>query len=99
MCGSEAAKLGPIRRGDSDTMSHNSDEALLIPRSDSFWEPGNYKRTTKRIEDGHNLCLELISLLQDRAEIEKSYAKSLKSWSRRWNDKIEKGEFGFNVFT
>lgn len=33
-------------------MSHHSDD-LLQAGSDSFWELGNYKRTTKRIEDGH----------------------------------------------
>ncbi|XP_033215946.1 protein kinase C and casein kinase substrate in neurons protein 2 isoform X2 [Belonocnema kinseyi] len=76
-------------------MSHHSDDNMLIATSDSFWEPGNYKRTTKRIEDGHKLCDSLIQLVQERAEIEKNYAKALKSWSKNWNDKIEKGpEYG-----
>ncbi|XP_012279799.1 protein kinase C and casein kinase substrate in neurons protein 1 isoform X2 [Orussus abietinus] len=76
-------------------MSHHSDDNMLIATSDSFWEPGNYKRTTKRIEDGHKLCDSLIALVQERAEIEKNYAKALKGWSKNWNDKIEKGpEYG-----
>src|SRR5436190_7116007 len=76
-------------------MSHHSDDNMLIATSDSFWEPGNYKRTTRRIEDGHKLCDSLIALVQERAEIEKTYAKALKNWSKNWNDKIEKGpEYG-----
>lgn len=76
-------------------MSHHSDDNMLIATSDSFWEPGNYKRTTKRIEDGHKLCDNLIALVQERAEIEKNYAKALKGWSKSWNEKIEKGpEYG-----
>ncbi|CAG0916462.1 unnamed protein product [Notodromas monacha] len=76
-------------------MSQHSDDALLTPTTESFWEPGNYKRTTKRIEDGNKLCNELVTLLQERAEIEKSYAKSLKGWSKKWNEIIEKGpEYG-----
>ncbi|XP_011867420.1 PREDICTED: protein kinase C and casein kinase substrate in neurons protein 1 isoform X6 [Vollenhovia emeryi] len=76
-------------------MSHHSDDNMLIATSDSFWEPGNYKRTTRRIEDGQKLCDSLIALVQERAEIEKNYAKALKSWSKNWNDKIEKGpEYG-----
>ncbi|XP_071056806.1 protein kinase C and casein kinase substrate in neurons protein 1 isoform X3 [Onthophagus taurus] len=76
-------------------MSHHSDDNMLIATSDSFWEPGNYKRTTKRIEDGYRLSNDLITLIQERAEIEKNYAKSLKAWSKKWNDIIEKGpEYG-----
>ncbi|KPJ06997.1 Protein kinase C and casein kinase substrate in neurons protein 2 [Papilio machaon] len=77
-------------------MSHHSDEqALLSVASDSFWEPGNYKRTTRRIDDGHRLCGELQALVQERADIEKTYAKSLRAWGKKWNDLIEKGpEYG-----
>lgn len=41
------------------------------------------------------LCSDLQSLIQERAEIEKAYAKSLRSWSKRWGEIIEKGpEYG-----
>lgn len=74
-------------------MSHHSDEgAWGGPGSDSFWEPGNYKKTTRRIEDGSKLCSELAALVAERAEIEKGYAKSLKAWAIKWNNSIEKGE-------
>ncbi|XP_023241625.1 protein kinase C and casein kinase substrate in neurons protein 1-like isoform X1 [Centruroides sculpturatus] len=78
-----------------DIMSHHSDDAGLVATSDSFWEPGNYKKTTKRIEDGLRLCNDLIQLIQERSDIEKTYAKNLRGWSKKWNDLIEKGpEYG-----
>lgn len=76
-------------------MSQHSDEALLVAGSDSFWEPNNYKRTSKRTEDGHRLCSELIQLVQERSEVEKAYAKGLRAWSRKWAEQIDKGpEYG-----
>ncbi|XP_011180470.1 protein kinase C and casein kinase substrate in neurons protein 1 isoform X2 [Zeugodacus cucurbitae] len=76
-------------------MSHHSDDHLLQAGSDSFWEPGNYKRTTKRIEDGYKLCNDLQTLIQERADIEKGYAKNLRAWSKKWGELIEKGpEYG-----
>jgi hypothetical protein len=75
-------------------MSHHSEDNFMAG-SDSFWEPGNFKRTTKRIEDGNKLCNEFILLVQERADIEKGYAKQLKTWAAKWNNTIEKGpEYG-----
>jgi len=41
------------------------------------------------------LCRDLILLVQERANIEKEYAKQLKTWSTKWNKVIEQGpEYG-----
>ncbi|GAU98838.1 hypothetical protein RvY_09928 [Ramazzottius varieornatus] len=61
----------------------------------SFWEPGGYKKTTKRITDGNQLCTDFVEMVQDRCELEANYAASMKSWAKKWGKHIDKGpEYG-----
>lgn len=38
------------------------------------------------------LCVDLQHLINERADIERSYAKSLQNWAKKWNDLIDRGE-------
>lgn len=67
----------------------------LTATSDSFWEIGKYSRTVKRSDNGHKLCDNLRQLIEQRAEIEKGYSKSLLAWTKKWNEFLDKGpEYG-----
>ena len=71
----------------------SSNDELLVPSSDSFWEIDCYKSTVKRTEDGLHMCGELMKLVAERAEIETKYSNKLKMWCKKWNDVIDKGWF------
>ncbi|CAF3952327.1 unnamed protein product [Rotaria sordida] len=73
----------------------NTDNDLYLPQSDSFWEIGKYSRVIKRCDDGNKLTTDLISMINERAELEKAFSKTLKSWSKKWSDYVAKSsEFG-----
>ncbi|CAF0962959.1 unnamed protein product [Brachionus calyciflorus] len=72
-----------------------SEADYVEPSSDSFWEIGHYKRTVKRCEDGYKLCNDIVQMISERADLEKAYSKSLKAWSKKWTDYLQKGsEYG-----
>ena len=49
----------------------------------------------KRCEDGYKLCNDIVQMIAERADLEKTYSKSLKAWSKRWHDYLQKGnEYG-----
>jgi len=63
--------------------------------SDCFWEMKGFKQVVKRIDDGATLTDNLAQLIHERAELELKYAKGLKTWSRKWEDAVNKGpEYG-----
>ncbi|UJR21133.1 hypothetical protein I4U23_024232 [Adineta vaga] len=73
----------------------NADNDLYLPQTDSFWEIGKYNRVVKRCDDGNKLTTDLLSMINERAELEKSFSKMLKGWSKKWSDYVAKSsEFG-----
>ncbi|XP_065316563.1 protein kinase C and casein kinase II substrate protein 3-like isoform X2 [Gordionus sp. m RMFG-2023] len=83
-------------QGDGYQPGGELDEAVTMgDLGTSFWDLGQYKRTVKRIEDGYRLSTEYSSMLQERGAIEEGYAKALRAWSKKWDEKMDKGpEYG-----
>lgn len=52
----------------------------------NFWEIRGYKLALNRCDDGYELGNKLIDCISERAKIEDAYAKSLKSWNKKWSD-------------
>ena len=74
----------------SGDMSLNDEQVLAS--SESFWEVGKFMRAVTRIDNGHALCSSLRQLINQRAEIEKGYAKQLAGWTKKWDDILDKGK-------
>jgi len=71
------------------------DLSQLQPKTDSFWDVGNYKPVVRRYEDGARLCSDLTKMVQERSDIEAKYAKHLQGWGHKWEDLVSKGpEYG-----
>jgi len=51
---------------------------------------GKYNRVVKRCDDGNKLTTDLMSLISERAELEKTFSKMLKNWSKKWSDYVAK---------
>ncbi len=61
----------------------------------TFWSAEGYRPTVDRIEAGAAACDELALMFEERASVEKHYAKELLAWSARWHERAEKiGEVG-----
>lgn len=73
----------------SSASKENLQDDVLVVDSGSFWEPGQYRRTVKRVDDGYSMCKELVNMIRDRCEIETKYAQALKKHAEDWHKKIE----------
>ncbi len=61
----------------------------------SFWEPREYSHTVKRLENANKLCSELALMIQERSEIERSYAANLRKFALRLDIFLKTGlEYG-----
>ncbi|XP_038044564.1 protein kinase C and casein kinase substrate in neurons protein 2-like [Patiria miniata] len=61
----------------------------------SFWDIGEPRKVLRRIENGPRSCDDLMSMIQERADVELRYAKGLRQWASKWDDSLRKGpEYG-----
>ncbi|VDD81689.1 unnamed protein product [Mesocestoides corti] len=61
----------------------------------NFWEPHEYSRTVKRLENANKLCSEFALMIQERSEIERAYASNLRKFAFRLDLFLRSGlEYG-----
>lgn len=65
-------------------MSMTYNDGCEEATSNSFWMPGNYHSTVKRVDEGHHICNDIIACFQERAKIEKQYSLQMEEWARKW---------------
>ena len=56
----------------------------------TFWQVRYYEKTVKRIDNHHKFFTEWQSLLAQRADIEKAYAKEVASWGSQVEKVVER---------
>ncbi|GMT36094.1 hypothetical protein PFISCL1PPCAC_27391, partial [Pristionchus fissidentatus] len=66
------------------------DRSKMAETAVGFWEIGAYRTNVRRIRDGMEQIDELSRMAKERAEIEKSYVKSLQAFSDRWRGQIDR---------
>ncbi|CAF0843873.1 unnamed protein product [Didymodactylos carnosus] len=55
-----------------------------------FFEPGQYTTCIKRYEFGNDLIDRLLTMFDERSQLELSYVNSLRNWSRKWHAELIK---------
>ena len=56
----------------------------------NFWDIDGFEAVIDRCNDGNELCENLIEMINERAKVEESYAKSLTSWQKKWTEFLNK---------
>lgn len=87
----------PPNKGDQSptvTLPVSDSQSTLDSEDDSFsfWQIGNYKKTLKRCDNGSKLGSELSKMIEERAQLEDSYVRSLKNWYKKWNQDLNSKE-------
>eukprot|EP00043_Microstomoeca_roanoka_P000052 m.26453 g.26453 ORF g.26453 m.26453 type:complete len:410 (+) comp10045_c2_seq2:241-1470(+) len=72
----------------SNTITRGSSDSLPLVPEGNFWDVGNYKPVLKRISNGPKLCDEMVRMMQERASLEKHFAKELTAFAERWEERL-----------
>ena len=67
-------------------------EISNLKPNENFWDIDGYKSVIKRTEDGQKMCEFLLKMVEERAQIEKSYSEKLSSWYKKWTHAVEKSK-------